>query len=317
MSVFKLFPGISNVSRLLLLIGLLILGTALSIGLAYLVTIIFMGKDVLLDPNIMLNIGFIRIMQILNQIGVFIMPPLALAFFTETHPGQYLGFNSVKGSHIIATLLLIFGMSPIVSFLMELNEGMLLPQSFQSIEDWMRSSEDKANELVQWMLSYTDPLSLGINALMIILLPAIGEELLFRAVLIRIFKGIFKNIHLAVWISAILFSAFHLQFYGFLPRMFLGLAFGYLFIWSGTIWVPVMAHFINNATVVAVTYLNSNGIITQSPDEFGHVDSPLLIVFSIIMTAVVCVFLYLTRRSYLLFPVSGYSDESQNSELNA
>lgn len=305
MKVIKLFPGISYGSRLILLIGLIILGAALSVGVAYLITVIFMGKEILLSPDIMFNIGFIRIMQILNQIGIFIIPPLALAFFTEYNIGSWLGFNKPKGHHILATFILIIAMSPVVSILMEVNESMRLPQSLQSIEEWMRTSEDKANELVEWMLSFVDPASVLINLFMIVLLPAIGEELLFRSALIRIFKGIFKNIHIAVWVSAILFSAFHLQFYGFLPRMFLGLAFGYLFIWSGSIWVPMIAHFINNGTVVAVTYLNSQQIITQTPDEFGHVDSPFLIIGSVIIMALLCFYFYQTRRTHKLFPVSG------------
>ncbi len=302
MGTFKLFPGISNGSRLLLLIGLIILGASLSVGVAYLVTILLIGKEALMSPDLMLNIGFIRIMQILNQIGIFILPPLALAFFTENNVRSYLGFNIPKGYHIFITLMLIIAMSPIVSILMEVNESMQLPEKYQVIEEWMRTSEDKANELVQWILSFNDPLSITINIFMIVLLPAIGEELLFRSVLIRIFKGMFKNIHLAVWVSAILFSAFHLQFYGFLPRMFLGLAFGYLFIWSGSIWVPMIAHFINNGTVVVITYLNSNQMITKTPEEFGQVDSPILIIGSIVLTALIGYFFYLTRRTDQLFP---------------
>ncbi len=302
MNLIRIFPGISNGGRLLLLISLLILGATLSVGIAYLITVITLGKDVLLSPDIMLNIHFIRIMQILNQIGIFIIPPLILALLTETKPGKYLGFNTFKGWHLVATISILILMNPVVSLLMEFNEGMRLPEAFKTMEDWMRDSEDKATELVNWMLSYTDPASLVINLFMIVLLPAIGEELLFRAVLIRIFKGIFKNLHIAVWVSAILFSAFHMQFYGFLPRMFLGLAFGYLFIWSGSIWIPVIAHFINNGTVVVITLLNSNNMITQSPEEFGKVNSPYLIFTSLILLAFVCYYLIRTKETAKLFP---------------
>ena len=197
-------------------------------------------------------------------------------------------------------------MNPIVGMLMEFNESMRLPQAFQPVENWMRDSEDKATELVNWMLSFTDAKSLVINLFMIVLLPAIGEELLFRSALIRIFKGIFRNIHIAVWVAAILFSAFHLQFYGFLPRMFLGLAFGYLFIWTGSIWIPIMAHFINNGTVVVVTLLNSKNIITQTPEDFGQVNSPLLLFASLALTALVSYYFYSTSRTEKLFP----SDDS-------
>ncbi len=274
----------------------MILGAILSVGIAYLLFIFFEGVGSLNSPDLMTNIQFVRIMQIVNQIGIFIVPPVLFALFTEIRPVQALGFNKIHYHHLFISVMIIITMSPLVGQLMQWNEAMSLPEGLKNLEDWMRDKENTAGELVEWMLSYTDTWSLGINIFMIVLLPALGEELLFRAVLIPFLKTIFKNIHVAVWLSAIIFSAFHFQFFGFLPRMFLGVVFGYLFVWSGTIWLPILAHFINNGTVVVISWLNARNIITQSPEGFGNVESPFLLITSVICTAFFAYWLYQSRR---------------------
>lgn len=290
------FPDISKRARLLLLIGLMILGAIVSVGIAYLVFIIFQGSGSLNAPDLMANIQFVRVMQIFNQIGIFIIPPLLYAILTEYRPLPSLGFSRIKYYHLFISLMIIIVMSPLVGQLMEWNEAMSFPEGLKNVEEWMRDKENQAGEMVEWMLTYTDPLSFSINIFMIVFLPALGEELLFRAVLIRYLRSIFKNIHVAVWVSAIIFSAFHFQFFGFLPRMFLGLVFGYLFVWSGSIWLPILAHFINNGTVVVISWLNAKNIITQSAEEFGSVESPLLLFTSIILTSLFAFWFYQSRK---------------------
>ena len=107
------------------------------------------------------------------------------------------------------------------------------------------------------------------NLFMIAVLPAIGEEFIFRGVFQKILYNLIKNNHLAVWMTAFIFSAIHLQFYGFIPRLILGLAFGYLFLWSRTIWLPVIAHFVNNAVPTIGAWLSG-------PENYSNiVDVPL------------------------------------------
>jgi hypothetical protein len=104
---------------------------------------------------------------------------------------------------------------------------------------------------------------------LIAIIPAIGEELLFRGVLQRIFTEWFKSAHWGIWISAFLFSAIHMQFFGFLPRMFLGLFFGYLLEATGSLWIPILAHFINNLTGVLLSFFVAKNVIPQSSNDFG------------------------------------------------
>lgn len=290
------FPDISRGARLLLLIGLMILGTIVSVGIAYLIFIIYQGSGSLNAPDLMTNIHFVRIMQIFNQIGIFIIPPVLFAILTEIRPAQSLGFKKIQYYHLLISLMIIITMSPIVGQLMEWNEAMSFPDGLKNVENWMRDKESTASEMVEWMLSFTDPASLSINIFMVVFLPALGEELLFRAVLVPFLRSVFKNIHIAVWVSAIIFSAFHFQFFGFLPRMFLGLVFGYLFVWSGSIWLPILAHFINNGTVVVISWLNAKNMISQSADDFGSVDSPLLLISSVILTTLFAYWFYQTRK---------------------
>jgi hypothetical protein len=97
-------------------------------------------------------------------------------------------------------------------------------------------------------------------------LPAIGEELLFRGVLQKLIQKMTGSSHWAIWITATLFSALHLQFFGFLPRLLLGALFGYLLEWTGTLWLPILAHFINNASGVIVFFITGEGLESDKPD---------------------------------------------------
>src|SRR5207344_1198984 len=103
----------------------------------------------------------------------------------------------------------------------------------------------------------TSVLSLAINLFIIAFLPALGEELFFRGMMQKLFSQLTKNNHLAIIITSIIFSAIHLQFYGFLPRMVLGIFLGYLLVWSGSLWLPILAHFVNNASAVLFTFLDN------------------------------------------------------------
>ena len=106
-----------------------------------------------------------------------------------------------------------------------------------------------------------------LNLVIIAALPAIGEELIFRGVFQKILQNLFRSGHLSVWFTSFLFSAIHFQFYGFLPRFILGLIFGYLFLWSRNIWLPVIAHFINNAVPTVGAYIKGWDAINQHSDS--------------------------------------------------
>ncbi len=144
----------------------------------------------------------------------------------------------------------------------------------------MRDSEDNAQKITGVLLDMKTVRALVFNLLFIGLVTAIVEEFLFRGVLQTIFVKWTGSVHAAVWITAILFSAFHIEFFGFLPRLLLGVFFGYFVAWSGSIWTGIWAHFINNGTAVLVTYLFQHKLIKISPDD-QHVFTPILYLLSL------------------------------------
>jgi membrane protease YdiL (CAAX protease family) len=162
----------------------------------------------------------------------------------------------------------------------------------------MRTQEDSATEITERLLSGNSIRILLVNLAVMALIPALCEEFLFRGLLITWLKKHISNIHVVVFISACLFSAIHLQFYGFVPRFLLGLYFGYLFIWTGSIWACIIAHFINNAMAVIASYLFNNQFISTEYQHFGNVgNNYLLIALSVLLTSVCIYFLY---KSYKL-----------------
>jgi hypothetical protein len=130
----------------------------------------------------------------------------------------------------------------------------------------MRSKEDEAAELTRLLIPSSNAGVLFLNLFIVAALPAISEELFFRGVLQRIFYGFFKSPHISIWTAAVLFSALHLQFYGFIPRLILGLSFGYLYYWGRTLWLPVIAHFVNNGIAVTAEYFQGMETVSSVPD---------------------------------------------------
>lgn len=227
----------------------------------------------------------LQYLQVLQSFGLFIFPALLAGFFFERSATRYLLLN--KGSRwqiYLVTLVLMFVALPFINEMVSLNEMMKLPGYLKGMEDWMKSAEAEATRLTETFMKMPTPGAFLFNMVMIALLPAIGEELLFRGLLQRLLKDWLKNVHAAIFISAFFFSAMHMQFYGFIPRMMLGVLFGYLFYWSNSIWVPVFAHFINNGAVVIIAYLGQRGIVSGDYENFGSTDNLILILASMAMT---------------------------------
>jgi membrane protease YdiL (CAAX protease family) len=129
-----------------------------------------------------------------------------------------------------------------------------LPDFLAPLEAWMREAENAATALQERFLSGTSYLDLFVNIVVMAITPAICEELLFRGVIQNQLEKWFKNAHIAVWVAAIIFSAIHFQFYGFFPRMILGAALGYLLVYGKSLWLPIVAHALNNFMAVVVAW---------------------------------------------------------------
>ena len=201
------------------------------------------------------TIEALKLMQLLSAIGLFIVPPFLYAIIVSKQRAKILSLNKMgKPINYILIFVLMFISIPALSWIIEINANMLLPDFMAGIESWMRASEIQAQQLTQAFLTFDGFGSLFYILIIVAIVPAVGEELLFRGVLQKIFIKWTKNPHWGIWITAFLFSALHMQFFGFFPRMLLGAVFGYLFLWSKSLWLPILGHFINNGSVVILSY---------------------------------------------------------------
>ncbi|MBL7138515.1 MAG: CPBP family intramembrane metalloprotease [Bacteroidales bacterium] len=233
-------------------------------------------------------ISLLKYFQIIQEVGIFIVPPLLAAFLFVWKPFHFLKLQDPSRWQIWVLTTVIMGASiPVINQLIVLNEAMRLPEWLAGMEQWMLETEEQAWELTEAFLNIKTLGGFLLNLLMIAILPAIGEELLFRGLLQRLFHDWLGNIHVAIILAGLLFGAMHLQFYGFLPRTVLGILFGYLFFWSGSLWIPIFAHFLNNAVAVTVSFLQKQGMIGTSLEEFGSTHDLVLMLSSIVVTVLV------------------------------
>jgi len=216
------------------------------------------------------NINILKYLQTVQSISLFVIPPILLATLFGNKPSEYLKLNiKPKNVYLITVSVIVMAAIPFINFTEMINSKLSLPSFMTGLEQWMKNTEDNATILTENFLKTNSINGLLFNLFMMAMIPAIGEELVFRGLFQRLFTEWFKNYHWGIIASAAVFSAFHLQFYGFVPRMLLGVVFGYFLIWSGSLWLPIMAHFINNAMGVIYFYLYHNGYIGNDLETIG------------------------------------------------
>ncbi|TRX72635.1 CPBP family intramembrane glutamic endopeptidase [Carboxylicivirga sp. M1479] len=246
------------------------------------------------------NASFMQTFQILQSICLFVLPSL-IAFYYLYNSFQ----NGISGSNIlsfralVACVGLIILSQAFISYTGWLNHQLELPESMQGICQWMTAKEAEAGELTRNLIRFDNWFQVSITILMMSVLPAIGEEWIFRGILQRELIGFFKNKHLAIVITAIIFSAIHMQFLTFLPRFALGIILGYIFVLSGNLWLSVIAHFTNNFMALMLYMLMAKES-SESPFDIP-IENPLGagVIFSFI-AIIGC--LYVIRLSYLKEP---------------
>lgn len=252
-----------------------------------------------------LSINALKWVQFIQSTAMFLLPPLCMAYLWSKQPLEWLNVKDErlkgKGESLWAVMLMLVAL-PAINLLGHLNQQMTLPAFLEPLEQWMKTSEESAKVLTEQFLNVTTFSGLIINLLLMALLPAVAEELTFRGVLMNFFevkgerlnaKG--KRTHLAIWCSAILFSAIHMQFYGFVPRMLMGALFGYMLVWTSNLWVPILMHFTNNAMAVILYFVAlREGWDMEQVDAIGTNDTLWLGIVSIVVTIVG---IYAFRRS--------------------
>jgi len=207
------------------------------------------------------NLQVIVLFTMLNAIGMFLLPALTCSSFFSAQPYAYLRLNNIPSGIVwlfsLALLVLSF---PIINFTNALNALVELP-------NWMVEEEAKREQLISWILADHNLMQ---NLLMLAIIPAFSEELFFRGLLQKLFIKVFRGrYHLAIILLAFIFSAMHLQFAGFIPRFFMGMILGYVFVYTGSLWPGIAIHFLNNAIGVVLGIVALNNPNIQVIDDFG------------------------------------------------
>jgi len=193
----------------------------------------------------------------------------------------------------IITFLLIIVIIPLISLVYQWNMNLSLPEFMSGFENWAKNTEEEMKVMTEYLVALTGVSEITLGFLIIAIFAGFGEELTFRGTLLALFEKLFKNHHIGIWLVGFIFSAIHVQFYGFFPRMLLGVLFGYLYFWSKNLWFPILAHFLNNAFTLIVALYNKNIATENTLDE--NTPMPLSLVFiSIIATALL---LYLFKKT--------------------
>ena len=230
--------------------------------------------------NDLTSIKNIKIAQLFQFVLLFILPPFVLAYMWSTKPLEYINLSQKFNLKSISLIIVFMVISiPFINLLAYLNQQIVLPAFLSPLENWMKASETEIATLTEKLLNVHSVSDLAFNILLIAILPALGEELFFRATIQKVFSE-WRGVVFGIWIAAFIFSFIHMQFYGFFPRLLLGAFFGYLLWWSGSLWLPIIAHFINNVIAVVFYYLKFNGVQVIDIDTIGTKETLYLGVLS-------------------------------------
>ncbi len=262
--------------KFLILVGIALISAVLFSTIGGLLAALITGIPVMSDPKALSDtanpavIESLKIIQLVSAIGTFLFPPIIAAWLFSTNVKEYLGVvKKPTSQQIILVGILLIVAIPFINWMMMANSLMEMPASMKGIEGWMKEMEDNAGRITNLLIKTNSIGGLLFNIFLMAVIPALGEEFLFRGVIQKLFKDLSGNIHAGIILSAILFSAMHMQFYGFLPRFALGVMLGYMMYWSGSLWLPVIAHFINNFLAVITTWAVANEGLKINPDTIG------------------------------------------------
>jgi len=219
------------------------------------------------------NLAALKFYQAIYSIGMFVIPPFIIAWCLSSNVRKYLRIDRSARSSIYlqASFLILFSL-PFINMMGELNSQIHFPEFLKGVEEWMRQSEEHATLVTQKFLKMDGLGDLLTNLFLIAVIPALGEELLFRGVLQKQLSRWTGSVHWGIFISAALFSALHMQFFGFIPRLFLGMVFGYLLVWTGSLWIPIVAHLVNNGLAVTASYFTNKGQLPEHAENIGSSD---------------------------------------------
>ncbi len=298
------FANLSSGGKLVLLLALVIVFGILFSVLGLLLGKLYLGVSLTQLAVQISNpkgaaLSFAIFFQFLSQLGVFIFPAVFYTYFVSEKPAGYLSINRMPSAvSVLIVTLVVYSVLPFVNYLQAMNQNLHISTG---IDYWIRSKEAQAQSLTEAFLKTESFGGLSVNLLVMALMPALGEELIFRGIVQKLFVKMTHNVHIGIFITAFIFSAIHLQFLGFLPRFVLGIMLGYAFVISGSLWAAIWLHFVNNASSVIIYYLHFNGFIKVSMDNFGNTPNAVYIIGSMLVTVWFFIMMYNKEGATLKF----------------
>jgi membrane protease YdiL (CAAX protease family) len=251
-------------------------------------------RDLQMELENLNNIPLQKFFQGVQGVGLFLVPALIVGRLFSGRSFDYLKMNVLPSTYKFFLVIVVVASSvPVIDLLSKLSSMIRLPDSMAGVQNYIDQTSKLYQTISESFMKGSSIPGLLLNLLIVAVIPALGEEFLFRGVFQRIFTNWTRNPHWGIFISAFFFSLIHMEFYGFVQRLLLGMMFGYFLLWSGSIWLPVLAHFINNVVAVVLFYLISNGFINAKMAETGSLSDALpitIISFAVMGTGIYVLF---------------------------
>ena len=249
--------------------------TNMKLGTRLLVLLCLMGVGLVIasvGSVIVSSMGMLTMLTVQDVLAFIVPAIVAMAIFYR-RPLHAMCLDRAPSWRALLVVVVFYVVSiPAMNWMVEANKAMTLPSWLSGIEQMMRALEDSAAEATETLLDINSVGRLLACVLVVGFMAGLSEEMLFRGAMQRTMHDSRLGTHAAVWLAAIVFSAFHLQFFGFFPRMILGVWLGYLLVWSRSLWAPIIAHTLNNSSVVLFSYLANKGVAAE---DFGdHIGMP-------------------------------------------
>ncbi|WP_226390021.1 CPBP family intramembrane glutamic endopeptidase [Penaeicola halotolerans] len=233
------------------------------------------------------------LLQAISAIGGFIVGPLIyLWVLDKAKVKELLPFKVTSTKQLVMTIPIMFVFIIGISSIIEFNMNLTFPEPFES---WARAQEDQLAELTKMLTTFDGFGMFLVGIFVVAVIPGIGEELLFRGVMQPLLIKATKSHHVGIWLAAIIFGLIHMQFYGVIPRILLGAAFGYLYHYSGSLVIPMLAHFFNNAFSLSMAYLAQLEIIDP---ELAEGTDVVNVYFSLFALGLSIYFIYLFKKTH-------------------
>ncbi len=291
----------------MLLVGFILIGLSLGNVLSMALTLLLghlsgdftfdqIGQILANPESIKHSWWYLMLIQVITHLFTFLVP--CLIYWRVAEKRSLIAIFS-RPRPLFSTLLivafLVIAFMPFNSWVIDWNNSMTFPAGLHKVESWMQQKESELSVLTIFLTNFDTSFQLFIAVCVIAIIPAIGEEVLFRGIIQRKIFSKTLNSHLSIWIAALLFSAIHLQFYGFIPRVLLGALFGYLYVWSANILIPITAHFVNNAITIFLYFAIHRKMTTYRIEDLSKPAPSYEIIFSLVISAFL---LYLIKRRY-------------------